>query len=190
MTRALRVATALLVAALFGLLVYRFATEGPGSRLSTGTLRGRPKAPNVHLRLIWRDAATWPVALKPLAARRELSLRELSGRPVVVNLWASWCDPCKREAARLVAAAKTHRGTVVFLGVDLNDFTGDARRFLERQGVNYVSVRGGASTAEAFGLVGLPETYYIDSKGRVAGRTVGEVSARQLERGIQRAGSD
>src|SRR5204863_309752 len=84
--------------------------------------------------------------------------------PVVLNFWASWCIPCAHEAPRLVASAKEHEGRVLFLGVDVKDFSSDARKFLRRFHVNYVSVRdGGSDTYDAYGLTGLPESYFLDT---------------------------
>lgn len=105
--------------------------------------------------------------------------------PVVINFWASWCVPCAREAPRLNASARQHRGKLVFLGIDVQDFTRDPRRFLRRHHVNYVSVRArGDSTFTGYGLTGLPETYYLDARGRIVAYSVGEVSRVELESGI------
>jgi cytochrome c biogenesis protein CcmG, thiol:disulfide interchange protein DsbE len=105
-----------------------------------------------------------------------------------VNFWASWCVPCKAEAPRLVASARAHAGEVAFLGSDVQDFESDARRFLDRYGINYVSVRdGGGSTYGAYGLTGIPETYDLDHTGRVLAHSVGEVSRDELEANIARA---
>jgi cytochrome c biogenesis protein CcmG/thiol:disulfide interchange protein DsbE len=106
----------------------------------------------------------------------------------VLNFWASWCSPCKAEAPRLNAAAQTHSGTVIFMGIDVQDFESDARRFLERYKANYVSVRdGGDSTYGNYGLTGLPETYFLDRMGRVAEHAIGEVSPTELNVGISQA---
>jgi cytochrome c biogenesis protein CcmG/thiol:disulfide interchange protein DsbE len=73
----------------------------------------------------------------------------------------------------------------VFLAINVQDLRSAARGFLERFHVPYVSVHdGGSGTYGAYGLTGLPETYYIDARGRILAHDVGEVSRRNLERGI------
>jgi cytochrome c biogenesis protein CcmG/thiol:disulfide interchange protein DsbE len=114
---------------------------------------------------------------------------ELRGRRVVINFWASWCVPCKKEAPLLSRAARTYAGKVVFLGVDIQDFKSDARRFLQRYKVGFVSVRDGSgSTYGSYGLTGIPETYYLDVRGRIVAHDAGQVDAADLERGIAATG--
>jgi cytochrome c biogenesis protein CcmG, thiol:disulfide interchange protein DsbE len=68
----------------------------------------------------------------------------------------------------------------------VQDFESDARRFLERHEANYVSVRdGGDSTYSAYGLTGLPETYFLDHAGRVLAHSLGEISSEELEANIR-----
>jgi cytochrome c biogenesis protein CcmG/thiol:disulfide interchange protein DsbE len=176
----------LLVALLVGLLAVRTLAAGAGAELVSEIKDGKkPPAPDFDLPVIWPQAETWPLELRPALADDRLSLLELRGYPVVVNFWASWCGPCKAEAPRLVASAQRHAGKVVFLGVDVQDFESDARSFLERYDTNYVSVRdGGSSTYENYGLTGIPETYYLDAHGRVVAHAVGEISPEELEAGI------
>jgi cytochrome c biogenesis protein CcmG/thiol:disulfide interchange protein DsbE len=79
-------------------------------------------------------------------------------------------------------------GRVAFLGIDVQDFTSDAHRFLRRFKVNYVSVRdGGSSTSGNYGLTGVPETYFVDRKGRIVAHVVGRISKRTLEEGLRLA---
>jgi cytochrome c biogenesis protein CcmG, thiol:disulfide interchange protein DsbE len=178
-----------IVALLLGLLVLRMLAKGAGPHLVSEVKAGnKPLAPDFDLPVLWPRAQTWPAELRGALAGGRVSLTELRGYPVVTNFWASWCVPCKAEAPRLVASARRHAGEVVFLGVDVQDFKSDARSFLERYDTNYVSVRdGGSSTYEKYGLTGIPETYYLDARGRVVAHEVGEVSPDELEGGIAKA---
>jgi cytochrome c biogenesis protein CcmG/thiol:disulfide interchange protein DsbE len=179
----------LLIALLLGLLAQRTLAKGAGPHLLSQIEAGKaPFAPDFDLEIIWPLAETWPAELRPALADERLSPRELRGYPLVMNFWASWCGPCKAEAPRLTAAAREHAGEVVFLGLDVQDFESDAVRFLDRYDTNYVSVRdGGDSTYRAYGLTGLPETYFLDRQGRVVAHWVGEISEAELAAGIAAA---
>jgi cytochrome c biogenesis protein CcmG/thiol:disulfide interchange protein DsbE len=111
----------------------------------------------------------------------------LRGAPVVLNLWASWCSPCRAESDPLEDASRewAPRG-VAYLGLDIQDLRGDARRFMREQGLTYPSVRdSGRSTADRYGATGIPETFFIDRRGRVVGHVVGAINAKQLRLGSQ-----
>ena len=183
-----RLSASLLVLILFAVLVYRIVDGVSGARFTRAVNAHRsPVAPNVKLSVIWAQTGTWPQRLRASVDRGSLWLSDLRGYPVVLNFWASWCSPCQREAAVLVSAAKARRGRVVFVGVDVNDLTGDARRFLRAHDVPYVAVHSAQSTTDRFGLIGLPETFYVDSRGRIREVTRGELSAAKLDRGLARA---
>jgi cytochrome c biogenesis protein CcmG/thiol:disulfide interchange protein DsbE len=174
------------VLALLGLLVWKVAYGGEGSRLVAAIKRGeRPAAPAFDLPVIWNRPATWPRRVRPALTDGRVDLGELRGTPVVLNFWASWCIPCKEEAPFLAAAARAHRREVAFLGIDIQDFERDARDFLDELDVPYPSVRDGTpKTHTAYGLTGVPETYYVDAEGRIVAHAVGAVSRRELETGI------
>ncbi len=187
--RAAQVLALAAVAGLLVLLVLRVLDAGRGAHLVSEVRAGKsPSAPGFTLPVLWTRAETWPKQARRALGDGQVSLRELQGHPVVINFWASWCVPCKKEAPRFRAAAKAHEGRVVFLGIDINDFKSDARRFLRKYRVNYVSVRDrDASTQVSYGLTGVPETYYLDGRGRVLAHTPGEATRNDLEQGIQRA---
>ena len=175
-----------LVLALLGLLAWKVVYGGEGTHLVAAIERGeRPAAPAFSLPVIWSRPETWPARVRPALADGRVELDELRGTPVVLNFWASWCIPCKEEAPFLAAAARAHRRDVAFLGVDIQDFESDARDFLDELDVPYPSVRDGSpKTHTAYGLTGVPETYYIDGEGRIVEHAVGAVSRRELEAGI------
>jgi cytochrome c biogenesis protein CcmG/thiol:disulfide interchange protein DsbE len=177
------------VAALLALLAWRLAAKNRGADLVSAIAAGRaPAAPAFDLPVIWPRAETWPPQLRRALADGRVALRELRGYPVVLNFWASWCVPCKKEASILAASARAHAGTVAFLGIDVQDLSSDARRFLRRHGGSYVSVRDGAgSVYSAYGLTGVPETYYLDRRGRILAHSLGQLSREELEQGIAQA---
>jgi cytochrome c biogenesis protein CcmG/thiol:disulfide interchange protein DsbE len=176
----------ILVGALLGVLVFRVVESNRGRNL-VAAIRAhkKPVAPDFRHKIIWPHFETWPQSLQTFRGSEKLSRRDLEGHPVVLNFWASWCIPCKREAPRLNASAAAYKGEVVFLGVDINDFTSDAVRFLRRHRVNYVSVRSrGSGTYADYGLIGLPETYFLDARGRIVSHTIGEITASEIEDGV------
>jgi cytochrome c biogenesis protein CcmG/thiol:disulfide interchange protein DsbE len=185
--RVLQVLALALVAGLFALLVWRVADAGRGAQLVSEVRVGkRPLAPAFTLRVLWRRPETWPKHVQAALADGQLALRELRGHPVVLNFWASWCVPCAKEAPRFRASARAHQGQVVFLGIDINDFKSDARHFLRKHKVNYVSLRDGSgSTQNRYGLTGVPETYYLNAGGRIVDHSAGEVSLEELDQGIR-----
>ncbi len=178
-----------LVAGLLGLLVYRVAQGNPGKSLVASIRENeKPLAPDFDLKVLWPHTATWPASARAALGDGRVSLLDLRGIPIVLNFWASWCIPCGHEAPRLNASAQAHRGQVLFLGIDVKDFSGDARTFLRKHSVNYVSVRdGGGAVYADYGLTGLPETYFLDGRGRVVTQVLGEISREQIENGVQTA---
>jgi cytochrome c biogenesis protein CcmG/thiol:disulfide interchange protein DsbE len=118
----------------------------------------------------------------------DLQLSSLRGKAVVLNFWASWCSPCKREAPALQAVSKTWGKRVVVLGVDVNDFQGDARGFMRKYGLTYPVVHDNKNvTTPKYGLTGLPETFFLDRRGRIVEHVPGEVRAADLNNGVERA---
>jgi cytochrome c biogenesis protein CcmG/thiol:disulfide interchange protein DsbE len=178
-----------LVVGLLGLLVYRVAQGNPGKGLVASVReQKKPVAPDFNLKVLWDHTETWVPSARTSLADGRVSLLELRGTPVVVNFWASWCIPCGREAPRLNASASAHSGEVLFLGIDVKDFSTDARKFLRKHNVNYVSVRdGGGKTYADYGLTGLPETYFLDTRGRIVAHVLGEVSREEIEEGVRTA---
>ena len=122
-------------------------------------------------------------ALPPVEAAGFASLLErLRGRPVVVNFWASWCDPCRREADVLNAAHARLGEEVQFLGVDMQDARAGALRFLGEHDVRYPSVFDPANTIGLrHGLFAPPMTIVYGADGRAAVTLPGEVSATDLD---------
>ncbi len=105
---------------------------------------------------------------------------------MVVNFWASWCVPCRREMPRLAGAARRLNRRVAFLGINYKDQRGDALAFARKTGVPYRSVidRDGA-IGDRYGIFGLPTTVFVDATGRIVGRYLGEMKGGTLDRYLQ-----
>lgn len=119
---------------------------------------------------------------------RTIRLSEHVGRrPVVLNFWASWCEPCKEEAPEFRRVAIRYADDVTFLGVSILDGPGPAGRFMEEAEIPYESVsdvRG--VTAKRFGMTGVPETVFVDREGLVVGRYIGALERGQLADLVER----
>ena len=112
-------------------------------------------------------------SLPRLTGTGTISLASLRGKVVVLNFFASWCKPCKREAPALERVWREYRSRgVVVLGIDTNDAAGDARRFLAAHGVTYPTVGGGGGLTGKYGVSGLPVTYVLNRQGRVVGGAI------------------
>ncbi len=105
----------------------------------------------------------------------------LRGQPVVVNIWASWCAPCRTEMPLLQATADSFAGRAVILGVASNDDPTEAQRFLDDLGLTYPNVFD--TTGEirvALGLTAYPTTYVFGADGRLRSRVNGGISEQRL----------
>ena len=172
---AAQIAAVVIVAALLGLLGWKLNQDESAvtAQLDQG---GAPAAPDF--------------TLAKLDGSGDLALESLRGKTVVLNFWASWCGPCKDETPLLQEGWKRWQGKdVVFVGIDVKDFRGDAKDFLARYGVTYPNVYDGkGSTIGRYGVTGYPETYFIDTNGKVRSRIAGPVrEAADIDDGIERA---
>jgi thiol-disulfide isomerase/thioredoxin len=121
----------------------------------------------------------------------EAVLADLRGTPVVVNVWASWCGPCRDEAGHLSDAAKDHDGEVQFLGVDVLDNREPARDFIREFDWTYPSLfDADADIRDGLGFVGQPETVFFDADGNLVFQVIGPVSPEDLEHGIALASGE
>lgn len=101
-----------------------------------------------------------------------LSAALATGKPLVLNFWASWCGPCADEAPILRAAAQRDGDRVQFVGVDVEDLDSDALSFLKKYGITYPNGSGNAGTISVrYGMRGVPETYFVAPDGRLVRKT-------------------
>jgi cytochrome c biogenesis protein CcmG/thiol:disulfide interchange protein DsbE len=171
----LQVAAVCVVGLLLALLGWRVASRDAGRNVAAGVEKGEaPAAPDF--------------TLEELDGSGEVKLASLKGKAVVINFWASWCIPCREEAPRLEAAWEEWRDEgVVVLGVNAQDFVGDARKFVDRYGLTYPNLHDGpGSTLGRFGVTGFPETWFVNREGKLVGERIqGPVTEEQLDQNIR-----
>jgi len=154
-----------IVLAVIGLLVVGLVNKDAiGTSIQDALDAGeRPGAPEITLPVLVAADGIGPVD-------SEVSLSSLRGKTVVLNFWASWCEPCEVEAPVLEEVARRYRGDgeVVVLGVDVQDLRESALGFVDRNGLTYPTLRDGEDDAKnAFQVPALPETFVIDPEGRI-----------------------
>jgi len=103
---------------------------------------------------------------------QQISLKNQSGKIVLVNFWASWCKPCEQEANQLEEAWKFYQpeGKVIFIGIAWTDTEANSKAYLQRFNVSYPNgpdLR--TRISQAYRTTGVPETYIIDQNGKLAG---------------------
>jgi cytochrome c biogenesis protein CcmG, thiol:disulfide interchange protein DsbE len=122
-------------------------------------------------------------SLPALPGPREESIAEYRGKWVLVNLWASWCDPCREEAPVLERFYEGNRGhDTTVIGINVQDNEVDALSFLREFPTSYPQLRSvGDERSDAFGSTGVPENFLVDPRGRLALIRRGPIDDRFLE---------
>ena len=115
-----------------------------------------------------------------------VTLSELRGQVVIVNFWASWCPPCREEAAYLEKTWRKYQGKgVMFLGVDWVDTPANAQAYLKEFDITYPNGPDvGTRAAQAYRIQGVPETFYVDKKGNLRGVRIGPLKEPELDQKI------
>jgi len=162
--------TLAIVLSLIALLAYGF---GRDPRYIPSPLLGRP-APSFAVTLF--DGG-------------KLSLEDLRGKVVFLNFWASWCPPCRAEAKDLEEIWQRWKDKdVVFLGINIQDQEDDALAFLKEFHITYPNGRDGSGkTAIGYGVWGIPETFFIDRKGRITYKHVGTLGQTLIAAKLEEA---
>ena len=152
------------------LLMYYFATRYTASnRLN---ISSKPPAPDFSITDLDGQA---------------VALRSYRGKVVLLNFWATWCEPCRKEIPRFLEFQKQYgpQGFQV-LGVSLDDNDKPVRRFRDEFKITYPVVMGNAKLAESYGgVLGLPISFLIDQDGRIAAKHVGAVDLAVIDNEIR-----
>jgi cytochrome c biogenesis protein CcmG, thiol:disulfide interchange protein DsbE len=167
------IAAIVALAALIGLLAYGLSSNEPNRGIDRALAKGeRRPAPKLEL--------------PRLSGGGKQALSDLRGQVVVLNFWASWCEPCRDESPLL---ARWHRRISkrqgLVLGVDVLDVDSDARAFARKYKLDYPLLRDkDGNSLEGFGVIAYPETFVIDRRGRIAASRRGPVDERFLRRRV------
>ncbi len=129
-----------------------------------------------------------PFVLRAVESGQDVSLAGLRGKPVVVNFWATWCVPCFEEHPVLLENAREIGPRVQFLGVVFNDSESKISSFLLRNGMAYPTLLDDqGKTAIAYGVGGVPETFFINRKGIIVAKYVGPMDSDILQANVAKA---
>ena len=116
----------------------------------------------------------------------EVASSSLAGKTVVVNFWATWCQPCVVEHPVLVDGARRYDGRATFLGVIYQDEPEKIQRFIDRAGDwGPTLVDPESKVAIGYGVYGAPETFFIDPEGIIVEKVTGAMSPTFLSRRIE-----
>jgi cytochrome c biogenesis protein CcmG, thiol:disulfide interchange protein DsbE len=157
-------------------LVAVLATRPQAASQASSALVGQ-RAPGI-------DAA--PTASLRTVTGGSFKMSGLLGHWVVVNFFASWCEPCQQEAPQLVDFEHQHTraGSPVLLGIAYDDSSGNARAFMRSTGANWTAVMDSGDLKIAYGVTGPPETFVVAPDGLVLAHYIGPVTAAALDQVI------
>jgi cytochrome c biogenesis protein CcmG/thiol:disulfide interchange protein DsbE len=183
MRRGAQIVSVVVVVALLGLLVWKVVHNPKGLA---------SKVDNQQI------VPAYPFSRPLVGATGSISLASLRGKVVVLNFWQSYCPPCTHEAPVVSASAKKWAGkNVVFVGVDEQDLSGPATKFMKRFGITYPVIADDGPLIGHYGVTGYPETFFISPKGQVIplpknetnqiGHIIGPATPSLLDLGIRTA---
>ena len=183
MRRGAQIAAVVVVFALLGLLVYKVVHNPKGLATKLDKQEIVP---------------AYPFSRPRVGIGGTVSLAALRGKVVVLNFWQSYCPPCTHEAPVVSAAARHWAGRgVVFVGVDEQDLSGPATKFMQRFGITYPVIADDGPLIGHYGVTGYPETFFIDRRGLViplppnksgqVGHIIGPATPALLDLGIRTA---
>lgn len=121
--------------------------------------------------------------LPSLDGNGDVRLADLRGRPVIVNFWASWCNPCREEFPLLKEALRDHRSeSLAVVGVTYQDIPADSRAFVDKMDATWPQgIDEGGVVAKAFGVRAIPQTFFVSPDGTIVARVFGITSQDKLD---------
>ena len=184
-------------------------TAGSVQRAVTGPLRGMSRQSKIVLAgavavllaialaaAVAAGSKATPPRVQPVAktftlgllghAGQHVSLAGYAGRPLIINFFASWCPPCKRETPLLARFYAEHHGRDVIIGIDANDEAGPAQKFVQAADVTYPVGFDPfpAPVTTSYGVYGLPQTFFLNAGHRIVKHVIGALTVADLNRGV------
>lgn len=119
-------------------------------------------------------------------AGQHISLARYAGHPLILNFFASWCEPCQRETPLIARFYRSHQRSVIIVGIDVNDSSSAGLAFARKMGVAYPVASDPAPMAMAlsYGVTALPQTFFLNAQHRIVKRVIREVTLTDLRRGV------
>ncbi len=115
-----------------------------------------------------------------------ITLSQFAGKPLIVNFWASWCEPCQQETPLLARWYAGQHGHVILVGLDENDSAASALSFARAKGVTYpIGTDPQLAAANAYGVVALPQTFFLNAQHRIVDHVYGAVTLADLAKGVR-----
>jgi cytochrome c biogenesis protein CcmG, thiol:disulfide interchange protein DsbE len=120
------------------------------------------------------------------APGQHIALSQYQGKPLIVNFWASWCEPCQQETPLLAKWYTRQHGHVILVGLDENDSASSAVAFAKAKGVSYpIGVDPALAAANAYGVTGLPQTFFLNAQHHIVDHVLGAVTQAELDKGLR-----
>ena len=174
------------LAAILGLGIFA-GVSSPGKTGASGSGAGSSSTSSTESLVGHAGPAFDLAALSDPAGH--VSLAGYAGKPVIVNFFASWCGPCQTETPLLARYYSSHHDSVHMIGVDANDSRTAALAFTRNYGVSYpVGSDPAATTAGAYGVVAMPQTFFLNAQHKVVDHVYGKVTADSLAEGVKLMG--
>ena len=117
---------------------------------------------------------------------QHISLAQYAGHPLILNFFASWCEPCQRETPLIARFYRSHRRSVIIIGIDVNDTSSAGLAFARKMGVAYPVASDPAPMTMAlnYGVAALPQTFFLNAQHRIVKRVIRAVTLTDLRSGV------
>jgi len=117
------------------------------------------------------------------------SLEAMRGKPILINFWATWCDPCQEEMPLLESTGAKHDAGLVLIGINQGDKEADVKEFVEKEKITFsILLDEKTKVGDLYGVSGYPTSIFIDKNGIIQAIYLGELTPAQLEQNLELIG--